>query len=191
MERKASAHLAAAFALALAGCGTAVNCGGVLDPGAPRCVYGGVSLDRRWGAHFFTTAFQGPYPENATVCNRLLAGSFAFGCGVGVLAVDLPLSVAADTLTLPLTIPTAIHRWNQAICSPDLGNAADAAGEIPLPPPEVIEPPPNPARGKRRDDSTPPLSHRGDFTRQRFSGALHWTSLHRLNHRRPQREETP
>jgi uncharacterized protein YceK len=145
MGRKAAARLAAALALALGGCGTAVNCGGVMDPGAPRCVYGGVSLDRRWGGHFFTTAFQGPYPENATVCNRLLASSFAFGCGVGVLAVDLPLSLAADTLTLPLTIPTSIHRWNQAITSPELGNAADAAGEVPLPP-EAIEPAPHAAR---------------------------------------------
>jgi len=143
MGRKATAHLAAALALALGGCGTAVNCGGVMDPEAPRCVYGGVSLDRRWSTHFFATAFQGPYPESATACNRILAGSFAFGCGVSVLAVDLPLSVVADTLTLPLTVPTMIHRWNEAIFCPDLGNAADAAGEIGLPPAEAIEPVPN------------------------------------------------
>jgi uncharacterized protein YceK len=115
MRRRVASSLAAVLIVALGGCGTAVNFASVEDLGAPKRVYGGVTQDTHWASHFFSEAFEGPPVEGATWCNKLLAGSFALGCGICALAVDLPLSAAADTLTLPITIPATVMRWHRAI----------------------------------------------------------------------------
>ncbi len=128
--------------LALGGCGTAVNCAGVRDGGAPKQIYGGVALDRRWSSHFFGQAFHGPCAEDAPWSKKLLAGSFAFGCGVGVLAVDLPLSAILDTLTLPLTVPATIRKWNWAINAAHFDFDAGPATEAPPSEPRPAEPRP-------------------------------------------------
>lgn len=79
------------LALALPGCGTLANLNGkeypLLSPPAeyePR-IYGGVRNDLRWLGDFATL---GDVPE-------FFPGSLIF-------AADLPLSAAADTITLPL-----------------------------------------------------------------------------------------
>lgn len=115
MRRRVASGLAAVLVVALGGCGTAVNFASVEDLGAPKRVYGGVAQDAQWASHFLSEAFEGPPTDDATWCNKLLAGSFAFGCSVCTLAVDLPLSAAADTLTLPITIPATVMRWHRAI----------------------------------------------------------------------------
>jgi uncharacterized protein YceK len=74
---------------ALAGCGTCINLGGEpLTGGGTREVYGGVAWDA------------------SVVSNTLQDGGLPYILvGAYLLAVDLPLSAVADTLTLPLTIP--------------------------------------------------------------------------------------
>src|SRR5262245_61350912 len=92
------ALLVAAAACALSGCGTMDNVRGEPPENA---VLGGVRInaDRAWScakASFFTH-------DPASV---VLFGAI----GAYSLALDLPLSAVADTLTLPITIPAALKK---------------------------------------------------------------------------------
>jgi uncharacterized protein YceK len=94
---------------ALSDCGTTVNmlgscCGAVRLGGGdqlPR-VYGGVLLDAEAARESGNEALQ----TKGLECVERVAGAVCY------LAVDLPLSAIADTLTLPLTIPTAIQKMS-------------------------------------------------------------------------------
>jgi uncharacterized protein YceK len=96
MCRRTITCLAAVAAAALAGCGTTLN----LD-GEPR-IYGGVMQD-----------FQVAKEKLAQVANPSESGKPASSpvwnlTSSALALVDMPLSLLADTLTLPLTIPAAL-----------------------------------------------------------------------------------
>jgi uncharacterized protein YceK len=97
MHRWVGICLAIALPPALGGCATSLN----LD-GDSR-VYGGVALDARKCREFLAPAPpQRPDKPDTTAPGwRLLAGVYALA--------DLPLSLIGDTLTLPITIPTALE----------------------------------------------------------------------------------
>jgi uncharacterized protein YceK len=115
MRPRLAACLAAVLAPALGGCGTVVNCVSWNGP-AGREIYGGVKQDAQNGTSHLAEAFYGPppslspYPEKPDTGNHLLTKSFCAGCGIGMLAVDLPISAVADTLTLPVTIPATLMK---------------------------------------------------------------------------------
>lgn len=112
---KATACLAAVFAVVLSGCGTVVNCFSV-NGAAERSIYGGVRQDAANGYRHLGEAFaptpptlsELPKPPNAA--RDFAAKSFCAACGVGMLAVDLPVSAVADTLTLPVTVPATLMK---------------------------------------------------------------------------------
>lgn len=115
MGRRATACLVAVFAAALSGCGTVVNCVGWNGPGA-HAIYGGVKQDAQNGVEHLHEAFNGPapsfsaYPQMPSSGSQLAAKSVCAACGVGMLAVDLPVSFVADTLTLPFTVPATLAK---------------------------------------------------------------------------------
>lgn len=78
------------------GCGTLANtCGRVKEDGAAK-VYGGMKMDLESGKAAWTQAI---HPAGLL--------SFVEGAGIAVLCtLDLPFSVAGDTLTLPMTVVT-------------------------------------------------------------------------------------
>ena len=108
MRRMVTACLAAGLACALGGCGTFVNCT------ASKEIYGGMKQDAQNGSSHLAEAFSGPcpsfspFPQMPSPGKDFLTRSFCAGCGVGMLAIDLPVSAVADTLTLPLTIPATL-----------------------------------------------------------------------------------
>ena len=103
-------HLALVVALAATGCGTAFNVqkptqGGLFTPNSEesRRVYGGVRFD----------------VENLADCGRKPGPvSLFFG---SLILLDLPLSAAADTLTLPLTVSTTVGKllWPSGALEPE------------------------------------------------------------------------
>jgi uncharacterized protein YceK len=113
MRLKAAVWLATVFSVALGGCGTVVNCTSVSGPPA-RSIYGGVRQDAENGTRHLAEAFTGPAPSFTEMPQPPSAGrdfaskSFCAACGVCMLAVDLPVSAVADTLTLPVTVPATI-----------------------------------------------------------------------------------
>jgi uncharacterized protein YceK len=115
MRSKATACLAAVLAAALAGCGTAVNCFNGKGVGAC-AIYGGVKQDAVNGTSHLAEAFSGPAPSFSEMpkppspARDFVAKSFCAGCGVAMLAVDLPVSAVADTLTLPVTVPATLRK---------------------------------------------------------------------------------
>ncbi|MGH7172282.1 MAG: YceK/YidQ family lipoprotein [Gemmataceae bacterium] len=115
MRSRAMVCLAAVFAAALGGCGTVVNCINGDGPAA-REIYGGVKQDAQNGSRHLTEAFSGPAPCFSKIpkppdpISDFASKSFCAGCGVGMLAVDLPVSVVTDTLTLPLTVPATLMK---------------------------------------------------------------------------------
>jgi uncharacterized protein YceK len=115
MRLRATACLAAVFAAALGGCGTVVNCING-DGTAAREIYGGVKQDAQNGTHHLSEAFSGPapcfskMPKPPNPVSDFAAKSFCAGCGVCMLAVDLPVSAVADTLTLPVTVPATLMK---------------------------------------------------------------------------------
>jgi uncharacterized protein YceK len=104
------ACVAAVLACALSGCGTFVNCT------SGREIYGGIKQDAQNGASHLAEAFSGPcpslsqFPDNPSSGKQTLIRTFCAGCGVGMLALDLPVSAVADTLTLPITIPATLMK---------------------------------------------------------------------------------
>ena len=115
MRITATACLLSVLLVTLGGCGTVVNCVNGNGPGA-RAIYGGVKQDARNGTDHLVEAFSGPAPSFSQIPQPPSAGrdfvakSFCAGCGVCMLAVDLPVSAVADTLTLPLTVPATVMK---------------------------------------------------------------------------------
>jgi uncharacterized protein YceK len=116
MCRGVTACLAAGLFAALSGCGTAVNCLS-FSGSPPREIYGGVKQDAQSGTDHLAEAFSrscpsfSPLPDNSpSLGTKLMTRSFCAGCGLCMLAVDLPVSAVADTLTLPVTIPAALRK---------------------------------------------------------------------------------
>ena len=115
MRPKATACWAAVFAAALSGCGTVVNCFEVNGTPA-RAIFGGVRQDALNGTHHLTEAFSGnppsfaKMPEPPDAERDFAVKTFCAGCGVAMLAIDLPVSAVADTLTLPITVPATLMK---------------------------------------------------------------------------------
>lgn len=113
MLAKATVCLAAVFAAALSGCGTVVNCINGDHPAA-REIYGGVKQDAQNGSRHLVEAFSGPspnfsqMPKPPNIARDFVAKSYSAGCGVAMLAIDLPITSVTDTLTLPLTVPATL-----------------------------------------------------------------------------------
>ena len=90
----------------LPGCGTCLNVCPFYSEGneilakgwsePPKEVYGGVAMDARFGA--------------GLIVRESLDHLWAGPVGLVTLAVDLPLSLVGDTLTLPITVPAGIER---------------------------------------------------------------------------------
>lgn len=117
MRPRAAAFLAAVLAVGLSGCGTVVNCVSVNGPAA-RSIYGGVRQDAANGSRHLTEAFTGPapsfseMPKPPSFGSDLASKSFCAACGVCMLAVDLPVSAVADTVTLPVTVTSTLMKKN-------------------------------------------------------------------------------
>jgi uncharacterized protein YceK len=117
MRPKAAACLAAVLAIVVAGCGTVVNCTS-LDGPAARSIYGGVRQDAENGSRHLGEAFSGPapsfteMPKPPSASRDFASKSFCAACGVSMLAIDLPVSAVADTLTLPVTVPATLMKKN-------------------------------------------------------------------------------
>src|SRR5579875_20788 len=115
MRSKTMTCLATVLALILGGCGTVVNCFNV-NGAAARAIYGGVRQDAENGVGHLREAFSGPaptfseMPKPPSACRDLASRTFCAACGVGMLAVDLPVSVVADTVTLPITVPATLRK---------------------------------------------------------------------------------
>jgi uncharacterized protein YceK len=111
MRTQAARGLAAVLAVALGGCGTMNNLRppekGDREEPAPAgpSVYGGVGLDARVGAKWLAAAFAAERLPQVSFLESAVDSTCKVGIGTYVLAVDLPLSAVADTLTLPVTIP--------------------------------------------------------------------------------------
>lgn len=115
MYARATACGAAVVAALLSGCGTVVNCIDG-DGHATRAIYGGVKQDAQNGWRHLGEAFSGPapcfsqMPKPPSAGRDFVAKTFCAGCGVSMLAVDMPISVVADTLTLPVTVPATLMK---------------------------------------------------------------------------------
>jgi uncharacterized protein YceK len=115
MRPKAAACLAAVLVVVHIGCGTVVNCTSVNGPAA-RSIYGGVRQDAANGSRHLGEAFAGPapsftqMPQPPSTPRDFASKSFCAACGVCMLAVDLPASAVADTLTLPVTVPATLMK---------------------------------------------------------------------------------
>lgn len=115
MRPEATVCLTAVLAAALTGCGTVVNCVSNDRPAA-REIYGGVKQDAQNGSRHLAEAFSGPapcfsqMPKPPNIAQDFVAKSVSAGCGVGMLAIDLPVCAVADTLTLPLTVPATLMK---------------------------------------------------------------------------------
>jgi uncharacterized protein YceK len=96
---------------ALGGCATATN----LGPRGEYEVYGGARLDA-------TLMSEGFAPDPDSVKKNKLERPVLFCEGCYGL-VDLPISLVADTITLPLTIPASMNKYE-----PD-AKPAEAAGK--------------------------------------------------------------
>jgi hypothetical protein len=107
------------FAAAVCGCGTAVNVFNVNGTPA-RAIYGGVRQDAENGARHLTEAFSGPAPtltetpKPPSAAGDLASKTFCVACGMGMLALDLPVSTVTDTLTLPVTVPATLMKKKPA-----------------------------------------------------------------------------
>jgi uncharacterized protein YceK len=98
----------------LTGCGTLMNlrsmetARALPDSTVPRAaVYGGVKLDAAAGRRSFDAAPNRPA--------QALVGAYVWG-------IDLPISVVADTLTLPVTVPASIRREVNEYYFPEVGS---------------------------------------------------------------------
>jgi uncharacterized protein YceK len=98
MMREAMAAALAAL-LFVSGCGTFASLQSDCD------VYGGVRRDAEVAADFMATRREPPKQDSVDV--RTVAGVF------GMAAImDMPMSAAADTLLLPVTVPVALLTSN-------------------------------------------------------------------------------
>src|ERR1700726_2215169 len=108
MNNRLIGFLPAVLALAFGGCCTALNFREENDPKihpsampCPKTVYGGVVGDAGFIAESFGTPF-----DSRDIANQILSRASL----VGLCLVDMPLSLVADTATLPITVPATIDR---------------------------------------------------------------------------------
>ena len=150
MRPRAAVCLAAVFVTAFSGCGTVVNCINGDHPAA-REIYGGVKQDAQNGSHHLVEAFSGPapnfskIPKPPNIVSDFAAKSYCAGRGVGMLAVDLPVSAVTDTLTLPLTVPATLlkkkpNAKRKAKSKPSKKSAPTAPPSPPLPSSTTVRP---------------------------------------------------
>ncbi len=150
MRRQAAMGLGAVLAFALGGCGTVNNLRPPPredkdNPNAAalgtRTAYGGVGLDARIGGALLASAFGSKRQAQESLVVSALDGPCKVGVGAWLLAVDLPLSALADTLTLPVTVPATLKNQGQpdrkakapSAREPDEGYDIDAPDDTPPP----------------------------------------------------------
>ena len=130
MGRAALATTAALAVALLGGCGTVRNLSYVITNSEADAsggfAYGGVAFDVGASSICVRSAIAGETPFTVSRENDLLMA-------VGLLAVDLPLSLAGDTLSLPVFLAAALKRQmsgGQAVPRGATEMASDvAAGE--------------------------------------------------------------
>lgn len=86
----------------LSGCGTAANISvGFRDGWQYAPIYGGVRRDvqsaQEWATHSWSSGENVDYIQNVGTV-----------VGLGLVGIDVPLSVVGDTITLPLVIPASL-----------------------------------------------------------------------------------
>jgi uncharacterized protein YceK len=132
MRRQAAVGLGVLLVFALGGCGTVNNLRSPpkKDKDSPnaevvgtKAVYGGVGLDARVGTELLAAAFGKERQAQESLFVAAVDGPCKVGVGAWLLAVDLPLSAVADTLTLPVTVPAALK--NQGRAEPQAGPRHD------------------------------------------------------------------
>jgi uncharacterized protein YceK len=85
--------------LCLSGCGTAANLSGGFQGWRKAQIYGGVRTDVKSAEQFVADNWTSESDFQQDVGTVV---------GVGLISLDVPLSLIGDTLTLPITIPAAI-----------------------------------------------------------------------------------
>src|SRR4051794_8874672 len=102
MNRKVvGAVLALAAICSVSGCGSMLNTLYFAPMEGGGRMYGGVSLDAEQGSKYIRNTFSSDQaPDNGSDKSKPVM----LALGVYFLAIDLPLSAVADTLTLPWTI---------------------------------------------------------------------------------------
>ena len=99
--------LIAGVAIAQTGCGTTCNlAGGILHPESEPRVYGGVIRD----VEILDTAISGDPPNSPIIEGNGTGAAVTMAAIVSVAVADPVLSLVADTLTLPVTIPLQERR---------------------------------------------------------------------------------
>jgi uncharacterized protein YceK len=120
MYRTQTAWLAAALVCALGGCGTIGN---LADPSRTK-PFGGVIRDCEASGWLMNEVSEAPKKPAAETAGLALAAP--------LVTVDLPLSLVADTVTLPIAIPVALMRQGQP-------EPSQASGPIKTTPPNGNE----------------------------------------------------
>lgn len=105
MRHPITSVLFAGLAVLVSGCGTVSNLRLVGKPDSPK-VYGGVRHDLEMG-----TTLMGEWADRSGSC---IPPAFNLAGGSYLLLVDLPLSLAGDTITLPLVLWTDLEHRNAA-----------------------------------------------------------------------------
>jgi hypothetical protein len=104
MKRTLIACLVALMAVAGTGCGTICNfVGGLIHPDQEPRVYGGVQRDITVVEGLTSKPPAMTFPISNS-CHHDAAAAIFVGCCVSMIVVDPALSLAADTLTLPITL---------------------------------------------------------------------------------------
>jgi hypothetical protein len=99
--------LIAGVAIPQTGCGTTCNlAGGILHPESEPRVYGGVIRD----VEILDTAVSGDAPNDPVIQGSDKGAAVAMAALVSLAVADPMLSLVADTLTLPVTIPLQERR---------------------------------------------------------------------------------
>jgi uncharacterized protein YceK len=110
--------LVEALVLALSGCGTGVNLWLGVEPEHPRTS----ASHYAWGVDFGDTQIYGGIQNDVIGIGRAVRGEDGFWWSVISLPllvlVDFPLSLVADTLTLPYTVPYVLTREDPKPSSP-------------------------------------------------------------------------
>jgi hypothetical protein len=117
MCTRMAAYLAAVLACSPCGCGTIAN----LSDSRTAEVYGGIARDVSAVGRLFEDTPAGDAKAAARIGGVALAASY--------YALDLPLSLAADTLTLPITVPSTLTRQTRRDAQADAEGATDSAGK--------------------------------------------------------------
>jgi uncharacterized protein YceK len=116
MYRRKTAWMAAALVCALGGCGTIGN---LSDPNHTK-PFGGVIRDANASGWLLSEASEASKKPAAEKAGLVLAAP--------IVTVDLPLSLVADTVTLPITIPVALMRQGQPQPPPNSDPITPTAG---------------------------------------------------------------